>query len=81
MSNFGAFDAFTSQFIQIKCDDRWQIYQRLQELMIPCWCLDDGSLQVKIDDPLIAIQVRSIIMQFTANRSQLLAWLEFCWQQ
>lgn len=74
-------DAFTARIARLNCSDRWSISQRLQELKIPYWSLADGSLEVHIDNPLVAVQVRSIVMQFTASRSELLAWLEFCWHQ
>lgn len=60
--------------------DRWQIYHRLQELTIPCWCLEDGSLSVEIKDSIAALLVRSVVHQFVASRQELLKWLENCWQ-
>lgn len=35
--------------------DRWRICHRLQELMIPCKCLPDASLQVEVNDPVAAV--------------------------
>ncbi|BAY26593.1 hypothetical protein NIES2100_64090 [Calothrix sp. NIES-2100] len=65
--------------LQIPLSDRWRIYSRLQELMIPCSCLADGSLRVQVDSLQTAILVRSTLMQFFASRQQLLDWLEHCW--
>ncbi|BAZ07868.1 Asr1405/Asl0597 family protein [Calothrix sp. NIES-3974] len=79
---------FTTQILQFHCGDqpalrftyRWPIFQRLQELSIPCSCLADGTLEVQVETPLTALQVRSVVMQYTASRHQLITWLEFCWQ-
>jgi hypothetical protein len=60
--------------------DRWRIYHRLQELTIPCWCLEDGSLSVEVKDSIAALLVRSVVHQFVASRQELLKWLENCWQ-
>ncbi|NJK49544.1 hypothetical protein HC931_16545 [Candidatus Gracilibacteria bacterium] len=60
--------------------DRWHIYHRLQELTIPCWCLEDGSLRVEVNDSIAAILVRSVVHQIVASRPDLLKWLESCWQ-
>ncbi|BAZ14367.1 hypothetical protein NIES4071_62100 [Calothrix sp. NIES-4071] len=68
------------QIINIPFAERWQIYHRLQELTIPCWCPDDGSLRVYINSVLTAILVRSTLMQFFANRAELIDWLEQCWR-
>jgi hypothetical protein len=75
----GNADAFGEQILQIPLSDRWQIYHRLQELMIPCSCLPDGSLRVQINSLLAAMLVRSTVMQFLASRQELLEWLECCW--
>ncbi|MBD2254081.1 Asr1405/Asl0597 family protein [Nostoc parmelioides] len=69
----------SSQVLQIPLCDRWQIYHRLQELMIPCSCHTDGSLRVQINSWLTAILVRSTVMQFLAPRQELIDWLERCW--
>lgn len=66
--------------IQIPRCDRWRIYHRLQELMIPCSCLPDGSLRVRVNDYLTAVLVRSTVQQFLASRQELIDWLERCWQ-
>jgi hypothetical protein len=61
--------------------DRWRIYHRLQELMIPAWCPEDGSLWVEVDNAIAAVLVRSTVQQFVASRHELLDWLEYCWEQ
>jgi hypothetical protein len=74
------FEASATQTIQVSRIDRWCIHQRLQELTIPCWCLDDGSLQVTVNSALTAMLVRSVVQQFVASRRELVNWLERCWQ-
>jgi hypothetical protein len=75
--NFTASVAFK---VNVSRCDRWSIYHRLQELMIPCWCLEDGSLKVEVNDSVAAILVRSVVHQIVASRQELLKWLENCWQ-
>ncbi|NJO73164.1 MAG: hypothetical protein HC833_04955 [Leptolyngbyaceae cyanobacterium RM1_406_9] len=70
----------TGQIVSISRSDRWQVYARLQELDIPCTCLGDGSFQAQIDTPLAALQLWSVIYQFTSVRCQLVERLERCWQ-
>lgn len=65
--------------IDVSRSDRWRISYRLQELMIPCWCLEDGSLKVEVRNSTTAILVRSVVRQFVAPRTELLDWLECCW--
>jgi hypothetical protein len=66
--------------ISITRSDRWQIYQRLQDLDIPCGCPNDGGLWVSIDTPLAAIQLWSVIQHHQSPRSALSGWLQRCWQ-
>lgn len=73
-------DALTVQVLTISRCDRWQAYQRLQELDIPCQCLPDGRLGVEINHPIALWQIRSVVQQLTASRTELIAWLEQCWQ-
>lgn len=73
-------EALNTQIINVPFAERWQIYYRLQELMIPCWCHKDGSLRVQVNNIMSAILVRSTLMQFFASRKELVEWLEQCWQ-
>ncbi|MBD2459894.1 hypothetical protein H6G89_02445 [Oscillatoria sp. FACHB-1407] len=68
-----------AQSIPVSRVDRWSVYRRLQELMIPCWCLSDGSLWVEINNSTTAILVRSVIQHCIAPRRELVTWLEHCW--
>ncbi|MBE9181832.1 hypothetical protein IQ268_25010 [Oculatella sp. LEGE 06141] len=69
----------TRQLISISRSDRWQICYRLQELGIACTCLDDGSFHAEVDSPVAMMQLRSVLLQLTASRQQLVEWLERCW--
>jgi hypothetical protein len=73
-------ETFAGQVVQISQLDRWQVYRRLQELMIPCWCPKDGSLRVEVNNSIDAVLVRSTVLQFVASRSELVNWLERCWK-
>jgi hypothetical protein len=70
----------TTHIVDVPLIDRWRIYNRLQELMIPCWCLPDGTLRVEVSDAIAAILLRSVVQQFLASRKDLVAWLDRCWQ-
>ncbi len=68
------------QIIDIPISLRWQIYHRLQELQIRCWCPVDGSLRVQVSSHMDIVLIRSIVMQFTASRQELINWLRKCWK-
>ncbi|NJM68609.1 MAG: hypothetical protein HC851_24585, partial [Acaryochloris sp. RU_4_1] len=61
--------------------DRRQVHRRLQELSVQAWCLADGQLRVKVNNHVEAAQVQSVLQQFVASRSELVSWLEECWQR
>ncbi|MFK0730668.1 MAG: Asr1405/Asl0597 family protein [Gloeotrichia echinulata GP01] len=69
-----------SHIVEINWTDRWQVYQRLQDLNIPCWCETNQPLRVEICHPIAAIQLWSVIRQFTASRQDLIQNLKYCWQ-
>jgi hypothetical protein len=68
------------EIVQVSWLDRWQVYKRLQELEIPCWCGVDQPLRVKINTAKQAAQLASVLRQFSAPKSELAQWLECCWQ-
>lgn len=74
-------EVLTFQIVQVSFVDRWQVYYRLKELMIPCWCASDGSLRVEINNGLQAILLRSAVWQLMASRSELIDWLNRCWHR
>ncbi len=65
--------------VDVPLIDRWRIYYRLQELMIPCLCLPTGNLQVEVQNAIAAILLRSVVQQFVNSRSELVNWLDRCW--
>ncbi|WP_374189043.1 Asr1405/Asl0597 family protein [Scytonema millei] len=67
------------EIVEVKWADRWQVYQRLQELEISCWCDAGQPLKVEIADPTTAVQLSSVLKQFTASRQDLVGWLKQCW--
>ena len=67
------------EIVEVKWADRWQVYQRLQELEIPCWCDAGQPLKVEIADLTTAVQLSSVLRQFTASRQDLVWWLKQCW--
>ncbi|MGH8002656.1 MAG: Asr1405/Asl0597 family protein [Brasilonema sp.] len=66
--------------IEVDKVDRWQIYRRLQELDIPCWCETNQPLTVEISNPTAAIQLWSVVRQFTTNRQDLIRNLQKSWR-
>jgi hypothetical protein len=69
----------TAYPLQVSRSDRWSIAYRLEELDIPHRCLADGSLQVEVKSAIAALLVRSVVQEI-ASRSELIDWLERCWQ-
>jgi hypothetical protein len=80
MYNTPRADTLSSQVSKISRSDRWCVHRRLQELDIPCWCPDDGSLWIGVEHCIHAILVRSTVQQFVATRHELVDWLERCWE-
>lgn len=68
-----------SLIVEVNWADRWQVYQRLQELAIPCSCAIDKPLQVQITDAMAAVQLWSVLRQLNTSRQDLVRWLENCW--
>ncbi|MBW4644108.1 MAG: hypothetical protein KME23_14170 [Goleter apudmare HA4340-LM2] len=66
--------------VEVNWADRWQVYQRLQELDIPCWCQANQPLRVEIDNPTAAVQFWNVTRQFTATREDLIWTLEQSWR-
>lgn len=70
-----------SQVIEVAASDRWQIYQRLQELGVPCSYKTGQQLTAQIDYVVAAIQLWSAARPFLLTRRELSLWLERCWQE
>ncbi|MBR8836544.1 MAG: hypothetical protein DSM106950_21635 [Stigonema ocellatum SAG 48.90 = DSM 106950] len=69
-----------SEIVFVNWADRWQVYQRLQELEIPCSCATNQPLRVHIADVAAAVQLWSVTKQLTAPRQDLVCVLERCWR-
>ncbi|MFM9267339.1 Asr1405/Asl0597 family protein [Tychonema sp. BBK16] len=68
------------EIVQVSWLDRWQVYRRLQELEIPCWCGVDRPLRAQINTTKQAAQLISVLKQVSASRAELVEWLECCWR-
>lgn len=67
--------------VEVSWADRWLVYQRLQELDIPCWCETNQPLTVEISNVTVAVQLWSVMRQFTAGRQDLIWTLKQCLRQ
>lgn len=67
------------QIVELGGLHRWEVYRRLQELEIACWCGSGQPLQVQIDNAVEATQLGSVLKQFTAPKHELVGLLENCW--
>jgi hypothetical protein len=78
--NQSPLSSLTLRVLTISRGDRWLAFQRLQELGISCQCLSDGQLEVEINRPVDLPQLRSVVQQLTATRTELVEWLNRCWK-
>jgi hypothetical protein len=69
----------SSQALFLQGTERWQVYQRLQELDIICSCGTNQPLQVNLQSPTDLVLLWSVARCITSSRSELLSWLERCW--
>ena len=69
-----------SPILSVKWTCRWDVFRRLQALGIECECSTNKPLLVYLDSPTTAVQIRSVIRQFSASRQELIDWLDNCWQ-
>jgi len=67
------------QVVEVSGVHRWEVYRRLQDLEIACWCDLGQPLQVQIDNAVEATQLGSVLRQFTAPRQELVGLLENSW--
>ena len=69
-----------SEVVEVSCwEDRWQIHKRLQELEIPSWCDLGQPLRVQISNTNDAIQLSSVLQQFSSSRQELVSYIQRCW--
>jgi hypothetical protein len=69
----------TRREISVKWAYRWEVFRRLQALEIDCQCSTNEPLLVNLDSPTTLAQVWSVMRQSTAQRYQLVDWLNDCW--
>jgi hypothetical protein len=65
----------------VRCEDRWQVYHRLQELEIDCQCSGFQPLKVQIQTPTAALQLWSIVRRVSEPRQVLVDALNQSWQR
>ncbi|PZO22735.1 MAG: hypothetical protein DCF25_02140 [Leptolyngbya foveolarum] len=65
----------------INCEDRWQVYHRLQELDIVCQCRGFQPLKANIKTANEVIQLWSIIRRVSQPRQMLIDTLDRSWRQ
>ncbi len=71
-------DALTN--VIICCEDRWQVYHRLQELEIDCQCGGFQPLSVNIQTATAVIQLWSVVKRVSQSRQQLVDGLTDSWE-
>ena len=70
-----------STSLEIDLIDRWQVYQRLQDLSIGCRCRYGDPLQVYYETPAEIIQIWSVVQQVAGDRKAHIERLNRCWKQ
>lgn len=65
--------------LAVKWAYRWDIFRRLTALGIDCQCSTNEPLLVNLHGPTTAIQIWSVVRQSSADRQQLISWLDNCW--
>lgn len=68
-----------SQDLSLKGAHRWEVYRRLQELEISCSCRTGQPLRVNPQTPTDVALLWSVARCHTADRDELLCWLDRCW--
>ena len=68
-----------NRVLTVKWAYRWDIFRRLQALEIDCQCSTNEPLLVNLHSPTTLVQIWSVVRQSTANRQQLIDWLDNCW--
>ncbi|NER79130.1 MAG: hypothetical protein F6K42_06025 [Leptolyngbya sp. SIO1D8] len=61
--------------------ERWNVFNRLKALSIQCQCACGQPLKVNVETVTDAIQVWSVVQQFTSPPLTLINYLERCWKQ
>ncbi|MEL7054269.1 MAG: Asr1405/Asl0597 family protein [Cyanobacteria bacterium J06634_6] len=69
-----------SSDITVSCEDRWQVFHRLQALDIDCQCGGFKPLKVSLKTPTEALQLWSIVRRVSAPRQVLIDSIQQSWQ-
>ncbi|MEM9149007.1 MAG: Asr1405/Asl0597 family protein [Cyanobacteria bacterium P01_F01_bin.3] len=67
-------------YISITCDDRWEVYHRLQSLDFDCQCSGFQPLTVSLKTPTEAVQLWSILRRVSQPKLVLADSLNRCWR-
>jgi hypothetical protein len=73
-------NANTIKLIDLHQPERWQLYQRLQELDIECYCSGCQPLLMHLEGAFSALQAWSAMRQMYCSNDCLRNWLEQCWK-
>lgn len=79
--NSSELDPQSGEIVEVAWSERWQVYQRLQELEIPCCCGVDRPLRVCVGSTTEAVQLASVLRRFSASPRELALSLERCWNR
>ncbi|MEM8718532.1 MAG: Asr1405/Asl0597 family protein [Cyanobacteria bacterium P01_G01_bin.39] len=77
--NFAVENQNNCPVLAVELAYRWDVYRRLQDLEIDCQCSTNKPLLVDLHSPTTVAQVWSVIRQSSAERHQLIDWLNNCW--
>ncbi|MGB3766858.1 MAG: Asr1405/Asl0597 family protein [Phormidesmis sp.] len=66
--------------VTVCCEDRWQVYHRLQSLDIECRCGGFQPLIVDVKTAADAIQLWSIVNRVSGSRQALISRLTQSWK-
>lgn len=69
----------SSQALSHRGSERWEIYQRLQELEVICSCQSHQPLRVNLQTPTDLMLFWSVSRRVLSDRTTLLDWLNDCW--
>ena len=69
-----------SSDVTVSCEDRWQVYHRLQSLDIDCCCSGIKPLTVSLRTPTEALQLWSIVRRVSEPKHVLVELLQQSWQ-
>ena len=68
-----------SRVLSVKWAYRWDVFRRLKALEIDCQCSTNEPLLVDLYSPTTLVQIWSVVRQSSADRQELIDWLDNCW--